>query len=265
MIPKIIHYCWFGRNPLPLEAQKCILSWQKHCSDYEIKEWNESNFDINSCRYVNEAYKAGKWAFITDYVRLYVMVNYGGVYMDTDVELIKPIDEFLKLRAFSGFEGNCSISTGIMGCEKGFPLFAELLHDYDKRNFINEDGTYDLTTNVETITKICITHGLVMNNKFQTVDGFTLYPFDYFCAKDFTDGLVKATENTHAIHHFAGSWVNKSMRKSIKIARWFIKKFGYDLGYTLGRFFNFPFRVLSKFEILGCKKTFSFIVKKIFN
>ena len=111
MIPKIIHYCWFGGKPLPELAQKCIASWKKYCPDYEIKEWNESNFNLNSCDYVREAYEAKKWAFITDYVRLYAMVTEGGIYMDTDVEVIKPLDPFLKHKAFSGFEDEVSIPT----------------------------------------------------------------------------------------------------------------------------------------------------------
>ena len=131
MIPKIIHYCWFGGNPLSDLAQKCIDSWKKYCPDYEIKEWNESNFDLNSCDYVREAYQAKKWAFVTDYVRLYAMVTEGGIYMDTDVEVIRPLDSFLSNRAFSGFEDETNIPTGIMACEKGFPLFEELLEEYN--------------------------------------------------------------------------------------------------------------------------------------
>ena len=147
MIPKIIHYCWFGGNPLPKSAEKCIKSWKKYCPDYEIIEWNESNFDINSNQYVREAYENKKYAFVTDYVRLYAMYNYGGIYMDTDVEVLKPLDCFLDNHAFSGFESSGYIPTGLMASEKEFPLFRELLKYYGNRAFVNPDGSFDTTTN----------------------------------------------------------------------------------------------------------------------
>lgn len=209
MIPKIIHYCWFGSNPKPKLAEKCVISWGKYCPDYKIVEWNEETFSIESAPlYVRQAYEAKKWAFVTDYVRLYAMVNYGGIYMDTDVEVIKPLDGFLIHQAFSGFENKTDIPTGIMASEKGFPMFADLMHHYDNSAFIREDGTYDLTTNVTTITEYCKKRGLVQNNSFQVIDGFALYPNDVFCPLDLDTGKVKSTENTVAIHWFSGSWVS---------------------------------------------------------
>ena len=206
MIPKIIHYCWFGGNPLPDLSVKCIESWKKYCPDYVIKEWNESNFNVNMNAYVSEAYEAKKWAFITDYVRLYAMVNYGGVYMDTDVEVCKNLDIYLQHQAFSGFETDTDIPTGIMACEKNFPLFKMLLDSYKDRHFIRSDGSYDMTTNVYTITKYCLNRGFIPNNSFQIVDGFAVYPNDYFCPKDCQSGTIHITENTCTIHHFSGSW-----------------------------------------------------------
>ena len=184
MIPKVIHYCWFGGNPLPEMARRCIASWKKHCPDYEIIEWNETNFDLNFNPYVKEAYEAKKWAFVTDVVRLYALVTYGGIYMDTDVEVLKPLDAFLEHEAFSGFEAEDHIPTGIMAAEKGAPMFVELLNDYNGVHFKHEDGTLDLTTNVTRITDACLKHGLVLNNQLQVVNGFALYPNDYFCPKD---------------------------------------------------------------------------------
>ena len=172
MIPKVIHYCWFGGNPLPEDAKKCLASWKKHCPEYEIIEWNESNFDVNSNCYIKEAYEAKKYAFVTDYVRLFVMYEYGGIYMDTDVELVKNLDDFLKNRAFSGFESSNSIPTGIMASVKHFKLFGDLLEYYENRHFLNDDGSYDTTTNTVTITKMCKKYGLVLNNKYQVIDGF---------------------------------------------------------------------------------------------
>ena len=207
MIPKIIHYCWFGGAPLPKLAQKCIESWKKYCPDYEIKRWDETNFDLNYNDYVHEAYAAQKWAFVTDVVRLYALVNYGGIYMDTDVEVLKPLDEFLKYEAFSGFETDKNIPTGIMASEKDQNLFKELLDEYTDAHFLKSDGTYDKTTNVMRITNTCLKYGFVSNNSFQTVKGFTLFPKDYFCPKDLLTRQINLTENTYTIHHFDGSWV----------------------------------------------------------
>ena len=228
MIPKIIHYCWFGGNPLPELAQKCIESWKKFCPDYEIIEWNESNFDIAANTYAKEAYEAKKWAFVSDVARLHALVTVGGIYMDTDVEVLKPLDEFLSLEAFSGFESETAIPTGIMAAEKGQPLFTELLHDYDNAHFLREDGTPDCTTNVVRITDLCLKYGLELNNQKQTVCGFTLFPYDYFCPKDFVTKELRITENTATIHHFDGSWLTaeeKLMAElKVKYARFLPKK-----------------------------------------
>lgn len=217
MIPKKIHYCWFGRNPKPKLAEKCINSWKKHCADYELIEWNEDNFDLTKAPlYVRQAYEAKKWAFVTDYVRLYAIVNYGGIYMDTDVEVIKPLDDILKYEAVSGFESETEVPTGLMGCVKNHPFFIELLNEYDDISFIKEDGTFDVTTNVTRITNACLKYGLIQNNTFQTVCGFTLFPKEYFCPKDYSTGKIKKTYNTFTIHHFSGSWISDSDKKMLK-------------------------------------------------
>ena len=218
MIPKVIHYCWFGKKTLPKTAVRCIDSWKKILPEYEIREWNEDNFDISSCAYVKEAYEAKKWAFVTDYVRLYVLVTYGGIYMDTDVEIIKPLDQFLEHQAFSGFQTDTEVPTGIMACEKEYPLFDKLLHDYDGRHFKNEDGSFDVKyTNVDAITASCVEKGLILNNEFQVIDGFALYPKDVFCAKDYKTRDVNITENTVSVHHFAGSWTNPEDKMEVRI------------------------------------------------
>ena len=216
MIPKIIHYCWFGGNPLPELEQKCINSWKKYCPDYEIKEWNESNFDFSGCAYAKEAYEAKKWAFVTDYVRLKILVEYGGIYMDTDVEVRKPLDVFLKDKAFLGFEEEEYVATSIMACEKNFTLFEAFLKRYDGRHFLKQNGRYDVTTNVEEVTKFLLTHGLVLNNERQTIAGLTLYPKDFFSPKNHKTRKIESTENTYTIHHFAGSWLTPSRWKRCK-------------------------------------------------
>lgn len=207
MIPKIIHYCWFGGNPLPELAIKCMESWKKYCPDYEIIEWNEKNFDLHYNDYVWEAYQAKKWAFITDVVRMYALSTYGGIYMDTDVEVIKPLDPYLKHVAFSGYENEHDIPTGIMASEKGGKWVTDNLHYYDNKHFLKDDGSYDMTTNVVTLTNYMLPLGLKQNNTYQDFPGLiTFYPKDYFCPKSYFDGKIYLTDNTVTIHHFAGSW-----------------------------------------------------------
>lgn len=229
MIPKIIHYCWFGGNPLPTAAKKCMESWKKYCPDYEIIAWNETNYPIAEAPlYVRQAYEAKKWAFVTDVVRLYALYHFGGVYMDTDVEVVRPIDRFLQHAAFSGFEDEVNIPTGIMASEKGHSLMKELLDDYDERPFLI-DGEPDMTTNVITITALLKPKGFVPNNQYQEVAGLALYPYDYFCPRDIHTMEIKATENTYTIHHFAGSWLPKDDKqlKAYKLRKlWLENRFG---------------------------------------
>ncbi len=229
MIPKVIHYCWFGKNPLPKLAKRCIESWKKYCPDYEIIEWNEDNFNINCCDYVKEAYEAKKWAFVTDYVRLYVLVKQGGIYMDTDVELIKPIDSFLSYEGFSGFESSGLIPTGIMAAIQNQPLFQELLQEYTGKHFRTQDGQLDLTTNVKRITDTCLKYGLILDNKQQIIQGVTFFPMDYFCPKNAVTRELNLTQNSVAIHHFDGSWMD-SDRKIVKVVT---DLFGYKVTKVL--------------------------------
>ncbi len=213
MIPKKIHYCWFGGKALPVEARRCIESWKKVLPDYEIIEWNETNFDITCNRYVREAYENRKFAFVTDYVRLYALVKEGGIYMDTDVEVLKSYNQFLHHTAFSGFENNNYVPTGMMASEKGGAWVTELLNEYADRKFVKEDGSFDTTTNTETITNNMIKRGLVLNNTYQDFPGLaTMYPSDYFCPKDHGTGMINLTENSVCIHHFACSWLSPKAR-----------------------------------------------------
>ena len=206
-IPKIIHYCWFGGKPKPALAEKCIASWKKFCPDYEIREWNEENFDLSAApRYVRQAYEAGRWAFVTDYVRLVALVRTGGVYMDTDVEVVKPLDPYLTHEAFAGFESIDRVQTGLLACVPGFPLFREFLAHYDTAEFIRPDGTQDITTNVEVLTRLCVRHGLRLNDRFQVVEGLAVYPREYFCPVDYETEKLKRTRKTVTIHWFSGSW-----------------------------------------------------------
>ena len=219
MIPKKIHYCWFGRGPKPKLAEKCIESWKKYCPGYEIKEWNEDNFNLHYNDYVWEAYEAKKWAFITDVVRLYALVNEGGIYMDTDVEVLKPLDSLLLYEAVSGFESETQIPTGLMASQDHQPLFEELLNDYLNVHFRMPDGTLDLTTNVVRITNTCLKYGFIPNNKKQTINGFTLLPKDFLGPKSGESGKINLTENTLVIHHFDGSWVPAKTKRIWRLKR----------------------------------------------
>mgnify|MGYP002513712019 CR=1 FL=1 len=251
MIPKIIHYCWFGDNPLPELAIKCIESWKKYCPDYEIKEWNEKNFNLDVCDYVREAYDAKKWAFVSDYARLYAIVTEGGIYMDTDVEVLSSLDPYLDNVAFSGFQSETEIPTGIMACEKGFKLFNELLHDYDTRHFKTGDGDYDTSTNVEAITNSCLSKGLKLDNSDQVIDGFHLYPKDVFCAKSYHTGIIEQTENTVTIHHFAASWHSWELDVGTAIRGWFTDR---RMG-LLGRVLAFPFTFIGRCKLEGSRRS----------
>lgn len=217
MIPKIIHYCWFGGKELPKLAKKCLASWKKYCPDYQIKCWNESNFDVNSNQYVKEAYENKKYAFVTDYVRLYALYNFGGVYMDTDVEVIKNIDDFLNCKGFSSFESTNLVPTGILASEKELPIIKELLEYYTNKKFINADGSFDTTPNTKTITDTFVKYGLKQNNKKQVIKDFTFYESDYFCPIDCKTKVKKITDNTYTIHWFAGSWLPYKEKLKLKL------------------------------------------------
>lgn len=216
MIPKIIHYCWFGGNPLPPLAQKCIKSWKKYCPDYEIVRWDESNFDVNCCAYTAAMYEQKKWAFLTDYVRLKVVYDNGGIYLDTDVELLKPLDSCLGNKAFMGFETTGYVSTGLgFGAEKGYPFIGENMRVYEQIEDFSKPETCPIIT-----MRLLNTYGLQCDTGYiQQFAGVTIYPVDYLCAKHTHTGQVCITENTISIHHFDGSWNTAAERKKTK-NRW---------------------------------------------
>lgn len=219
MIPKIIHYCWFGRGEMPPLAIKCLESWKRHLPEFEIMRWDEENFDIDRYSYVREAYDNRRFAFVTDVVRLYALYNYGGVYMDTDVEVLKPIDSILNYEGVSGFETDTQIPTGLMASVPKHPMIGELLAEYNDIHFCHSTGSVDLTTNVERITRSFLKYGLKLNNSKQTINDFTLLPKDFLCPKSYEDGKIHLTENTLTIHHFAGSWYTPKERIKQKVAK----------------------------------------------
>ena len=209
---KTIHYCWFGGAEKSEIIKKCIASWKKFCPDYEIIEWNESNFNVELCRYAKEAYAAGKWAFVSDYCRFFVLYNYGGIYLDTDVEILKPISDLPV--TFVGFERETEVASGLIrGAEKGDEICREMLNSYEKDAFLLENGEYNVCTVCERETNILKEHGLVLNGEKQVVAGTTVFPTEYFNPKGGDYGKEKITENTYTIHHYAASWKSPLDRK----------------------------------------------------
>lgn len=222
MIPKIIHYCWFGGNPLPELAKKCIESWKKYCPDYDIKRWDETNFDLDCCDYVREAYQEKKWAFVSDYARFKILYENGGIYFDTDVELIKSINDIVENGAFMGLEesSKVSVATGLgLGAEKGSFLLEEILDNYHHSHFEkNENGSYE--TVVTRVTDIVLKHGDILQpNEISDVAGIRIYPAEYFCPLDFYTGKMTITNNTRSIHHYTASWLNKTKRMILYIKK----------------------------------------------
>ncbi len=227
MIPKIIHYCWFGGNPLPELALKCIESWKKYLPDYEIKEWNESNFDVNCNDYVKEAYEAKKWAFVSDYARFKILYEHGGVYFDTDVEVIKDMSDILARGCFMGVEEPDRVATGLgLSAMPSMPLYKEILDDYDRAEFKRADGSLDLTTVVERITDIMARHGFSTAEAIIEISGVYIYPKDYFNPIDMKTGRRIITENTVSIHHYMASWESEANLRRGKIYKTLRRLFG---------------------------------------
>ena len=230
MIPKIIHYCWFGGKPLPKIAEKCIASWKKYLPGYEIKRWDESNFDVNAIPYTREAYAACKFAFVSDYARFWILYHYGGVYFDTDVEVIRPIDDIINRGGFLGVESNrngiYTVNPGLgFAATQGTAVIGEMMNLYSTFHFTNTDGASDLKNIVEITTDYLSSKGLQNTDEIQDCCGFTIYPKDYFCPIDYDTRELKITENTRTIHHYAESWVPRSTRFKNALSRLFGKRF----------------------------------------
>lgn len=217
MIPKKIHYCWFGNAPLPDDAKKCIESWKKFCPEHEIIEWNESNFDFSDCPYAMEAYRAKKWAFVSDYARFKILYEHGGIYFDTDVELIKSIDDLTDKGPFFGLEKEspsnsikCAVAPGLgLAACPGLDFYKAMIEKYESMHFTEPDGREVLTTVVEYTTEELRKRGLKDTYEVQKVDDFYIYPPDYFCPMDYISGEISITPNTRSIHHYAMSWYSE--------------------------------------------------------
>jgi hypothetical protein len=260
MIPKIIHYCWFGGNALPEHAQKCIDSWKKYFPGYEIKEWNETNYDVHRIAYTDQAYHAKKYAFVSDYARFDILYNHGGIYFDTDVEIIKSFDGIIEKGGFMGFESADGAAAGLgIGCNAGLGIVYQIMQLYSTLHFVNSDGTYNLHTVVDYVTAILKQHGLISNNKLQQVDGFTIYPTEYFAPKSAITGELIITRNTHSIHHYDASWITEREKPYYIMKRRLCRFFGQKTG----TFFSFPFFVLINIRSYGFKIGSKYILNKV--
>lgn len=213
MIPKIIHYCWFGKKEKPEIIKKYIQSWKKHLPDYEVIEWNEENFNVENCLFAKQAYDIGNYAFVSDYVRVYALYHYGGIYLDTDTEILGSLDDFLSQPSFWGFEEKNYIATSIIGSEPRNELIKDFLDYYENLSLYDETGQIEKFTNVVVVTELLKNRGIVLDGTFQIVEGIaTIYPQDYFSPYDYINCYMKKTANSVAIHHFYKSWLPLSVR-----------------------------------------------------
>lgn len=238
MISKTIHYCWFGRGDKPEKIKRCMASWSTICPDYKIVEWNEDNFDVNICPYVKQAYEAKKYAFVSDYARFYVLNKFGGVYLDTDVELLKDITPLIS-ENFTGFESDKSVATGlIMASDTNDELCRAMLNEYDGDSFIKEDGSLNLRTVCERVTDWLVVRGLKLNGETQCVADYKIYAAEYFNPMDMQTGKISITENTYSIHHYAASWCSKKERFRGEIYKFIAKMCGVNFAEKIRKIFG---------------------------
>lgn len=217
MIPHIIHYCWFGENTKSKMIMLCIESWQKFFPNWEIIEWNESNYDINKNQYLRDAYELKKWAFVSDYARFDVLREYGGIYLDVDVEFIKPLPDYmLKYQCFSGFQKSGEVSPGlIFGSIPNHWFLDEILETYNNDRFVyNKDGIYK-TVNTRT-SEILSQYGLLIEDSFQTIVDIHIFPSEFFCAYDTDIREPEITDKTICWHHYLGSWNQKATKTKLQ-------------------------------------------------
>ena len=262
-IPKVIHYCWFGGNPLPPLAEKCIASWRKYLPDYEIKRWDESNFDVNIIPYTKQAYEAKKYAFVSDYARFWILYNYGGLYFDTDVEVIRSMDDIVAAGPFMGCENSyktgatpnelgvapgldLGVNPGLgLGVNPGLGLYKEIIGLYVNLQFTGTDNKLNLKTVVEYVTELLCKKGFQNKDGIQSICGVNIYPRDFFNPKDYETGNIIITNNTRTIHHFAASWMPPRAKYGSVVNRWIIKMVGLSASRKLvGFYYRYIYKYL---------------------
>ena len=229
-IPKIIHYCWIGGAQKPKSVEYCIESWKKFCPDYEIIEWNENNYDFTKNQYMKEAYEAKKWGFVPDYARLDIIYNHGGIYLDTDVELVKSFDDLLEQEAFIGFE-NTGTDELYVNCGQGFgakprnEIIKKMRDFYDGMHFYDKNGELNMLPSPHYTTKVLCENGLKRENNTQKLDDIIVYNSQVLCPKNFTTGDINVTNETYSIHHFTASWLDEKIKKAPRPASYV--RYGY--------------------------------------
>lgn len=212
MIPKMIHYCWFGGNPIPKRFKEYMKSWKRFCPDYEIVEWNEHNFDISANEYCKEAYTAGKWAFVSDFARLKIIYEHGGIYLDTDVELVKSLQPLLHDDiGFIGFQNSEEINSGLgFAAASGNVCVKQMLNTYQTRHFLQKTGSYDLTpcpvANTSALLRCGLKTGRKASEAIQELEGMRVLPVNYLNPLNLNRNVLRITDETYAIHHYAASW-----------------------------------------------------------
>ncbi|GHV93957.1 glycosyl transferase [Spirochaetia bacterium] len=256
MIPKLIHYCWFGGNPLPPLAQKCLSSWKKYFPDFVINEWNERNYNPDKIPYTADAHKLKKYAFVSDYARFDILYQFGGVYFDTDVEVLKSFDKILSNGSFLGMETAGRINPGV-GCafNAGNLVLKNILDYYQGLCFINSDGSINNSTVVDYTTNIFIDYGFKNKNELQKINDVNIYPVAYFNPIDYDTHYRHITAHTHSIHHGTASWVNGPQKMTAIVHMWLCRVFGK----RTGRILSAKFRKLAKSIYLRCSCRFLFL------
>lgn len=231
MIPKIIHFCWLSGEQYPDLVEKCIKSWRDNLPDYEIMCWDLKRFDINCCRYTKEAFLEKKYAFASDYIRLYALYHFGGIYLDSDIEVLKSFDDLLNLKAFTCFQKmSMTLSPWIIGSEKGNKIIKEFLDYYEERSFYDENGKMDLTPNPYPFTAICKRHGLILKDVKQELDEISIFSHDYFCPYNPSKDVLEVTDNTYTIHYFNAEWMSEDQKRRRKRKQEVTKKYGRYVG-----------------------------------
>lgn len=224
-IPRIIHYFWFGNGMIPDDYKRNMETWREKCPNYEFILWNEDNCDLDECRYAEEAYRNGRYGFVPDYYRLKRVYEYGGIYLDLDVKLLKPLDELLYLDAYAGFEDNNKVALGVgFGARKGFPLIKEMYEIYDGLSFENNDGTLNTVASPVYQTEVLKAHGLMCNGKMQTVAGMTILPMNYLTVQSNYTGRQYITEKSVSIHQYAASWLDEKDLKNKRFAEQLLRE-----------------------------------------
>lgn len=220
MVPKVIHYCWFGKTEMPEREKTCIESWKTFFPEYEIKLWNEDNFDYQACEFAKQAYEKEKFAFVSDYARAKILYEHGGIYLDTDVKIIKKFPEVATEKGFMGFERRAFIGTAVLASEAQNDNMKKMLEYYENHDFVQKDGSLDNIANVSILTDIMKTKGLILGGTRQKVDGFEIFNREVFYPKKISDNEFQITEETVAIHMCSNSWMSERERKRGKNKLW---------------------------------------------